>query len=199
MVRLPLAAIAWILLSVSSPAAAHCDALDGPVVRDARQALDTHEIDGVLKWVGPGSESEVRNAFSRVLEARESGDAAREVSDGFFFETVVRLHRAAEGEGFTGLKAEGSVSPAIADADAALARGDVKVLAKRLAHAVEAAIVSRYDDARERRKHQATSVGEGRRYVAAYVDFVHFVEAVHALVEGGAKHGHEQPAGHAAD
>jgi len=37
-----------------------------------------------------------------------------------------------------------------------------------------------------------SSVAAGRDYVAAYVDYVHFVEAVHRLAEKGAPHKHQE-------
>ncbi len=37
-------------------AAAHCDTLDGPVVMEAKAALDKGDITPVLKWVRKGDE-----------------------------------------------------------------------------------------------------------------------------------------------
>jgi Family of unknown function (DUF6448) len=47
-----------------------------------------------------------------------------------FFETLIRIHRASEGEGFTGLKPARSADPAIAAADRALADGNIDPLAE---------------------------------------------------------------------
>ena len=65
-------------------------------------------------------EQEIRDAFVEVLAVRSLGIEAKQLADRYFFETVVRVHRAGEGEPFTGLKAAGSVDPAIAIADRAL-------------------------------------------------------------------------------
>ena len=43
-------------------ASAHCDSLDGPVVRDARSALDGGDPTPVLKWVRQEHEPEIRAA-----------------------------------------------------------------------------------------------------------------------------------------
>ncbi len=46
------------LTLVPRPALAHCDTLDGPVVKDARVALDAQDVTPVLKWVSRDKEGE---------------------------------------------------------------------------------------------------------------------------------------------
>ena len=94
------------LLSSLPPAAwAHCDSLDGPVILEAKEALYRGDVAPVLKWVRPVDEGEITSAFLRTLAVRAQGDAARELADLYFFETLVRVHRAGEGAPYTGLKA----------------------------------------------------------------------------------------------
>ncbi|MGA7614322.1 MAG: DUF6448 family protein, partial [Thermoanaerobaculia bacterium] len=52
-----------------SPLFAHCDTLDGPVVRDARVALEKGSVTPVLKWVRPADETEIRAAFDLAVKA----------------------------------------------------------------------------------------------------------------------------------
>ena len=73
----------------------HCDSLDGPVVTAA--ALQTGNVELVLPYVHPDGEAEVREAFARVLPLRTGGDGTGELADRWFYETVVRVHRAGEG------------------------------------------------------------------------------------------------------
>lgn len=85
----------------------HCDTMDGPVVAAARKALEAQDVNFALAYVPASGEAEVRLAFENVLRAREAAPAAREVADLYFFETVVRIHRAGEGAPYTGLKPAG--------------------------------------------------------------------------------------------
>jgi hypothetical protein len=95
-------------------AAAHCDTMDGPVVKAAQRALATRNVTFVLIWVEPAAEAEVRDAFRRTLQVRTLNATARELADRYFFETVVRLHRGSEGEPFDGIKPSGyDVGPAV--------------------------------------------------------------------------------------
>jgi hypothetical protein len=171
---------------------AHCDSLEGPVVRDARLALEKGDPTAVLKWVTKEQESTIRAAFEQTMTVRGKGNDAKALADRFFFETLVRIHRAGEGEAFTGLKPAGDVDPGIAAADKALQSGSANELAQHMSIAVAEGIQKRFALAAERKKHVADSVEAGREYVKAYVDYIHFVETVNRLSSHGASHLHHE-------
>lgn len=189
-------AFAFAVAVAAADASAHCDALDGPVVRDARLALERGDPAPVLKWVGPEGEAEVRAAFRAALAVRGGGDEARTLADRHFFETLVRVHRAGEGEAFTGLKPSGSVDPGIAAADRALEGGSATPLARALSARLADGVATRFRRARDLRQHADDSVEAGRAYVAAYVDYIHFVEEADRLVRQGAPHVHHVEPAH---
>lgn len=172
------------------PASAHCDSPEGPVIQDARLALERGDPTLVLKWVSPEHEGEIKDAFQAALVVREEGHAAKALADRYFFETLVRVHRAGEGEPYTGLKPSGTVDPGILAADKGLQSGSAKDLARSMSAAVAEAIERRFQVAAERKKHAADSVEAGRAYVEAYVDYVHFVESVGRLTSTGGAHAH---------
>ncbi len=169
-------------------AGSHCDTLDGPVVQAAKQALDKEEITPVLKWVKNDQESEVRAAFQKALTVRKTGPEARELADHYFFEILVRIHRAGEGAPYTGISA-GPVEPIIAAADKALEKGSVDHVVKHVTEAVTAGIRKRFADTAEKKRHAEKSVAAGREFVEAYVDFTHYVERLHVDAIGAAAHG----------
>jgi len=172
-------------IAPSEPALAHCDTVDGPVVAAARRALAEGEVTPVLKWVGPGHEEEVEALFVHALAVRQQGDEARQLVDRYFFETLVRLHREGEGVAYTGLKAAGHpVSPAVLAADAALEAGSAADLLSEIKGAIDAGVRKRYQHASETRTHAEESVAAGREFVAAYVEFTHYVEGLEALAAG---------------
>lgn len=107
---------------IAAPATAHCDGLDGPVVAAARKALASGDPNPVLIWVQPKDEADVRRAFMEAVAVRKLNGQARELADRYFFETLVRVHRAGEGAPYTGLKPAGrDLGPAIPLADKAVA------------------------------------------------------------------------------
>jgi hypothetical protein len=183
-------------LILTPAAGAHCDTLDGPVVVDARSALEHKDVTPVLKWVQPDDEGEIRSAFESTIAVRGLGPAARLLADRYFFETLVRLHRAGEGAPYTGLKPAGTqVSAAVTEADAALESGSVDRLAAILAEAADQGTRVRFAAVMEAKRHVGASVEAGRAYVAAYVEFIHSAERLYLDATTAAAHeageGHE--------
>jgi hypothetical protein len=178
-------------VTVLSPRAfAHCDTMDGPVVLAAKAALEKKDITPVLKWIKPEAEPEIKAAFSKTLEVSTKGAEARELADQFFFETLVRVHRAGEGAPFTGLKPAGTpVEPAVEAADIALETGSVDKVVKLVTEDAAAGIRKRFAEVQEKKPHAEHNVEAGREFVAAYVLYVHYVEGLHQSAQGpGARH-----------
>ena len=177
----------WIFVAPQG-ASAHCDTLDGPVVATARTALDREDVTPLLKWVRPEAEGEIKAAFQRTLAVRDKGAAEKELADMYFFETLVRIHRAGEGAPYTGLKPGAAIDPAVALADKALEGGSVDKLVDVLTNAMAKGIRERFAHAFENQKHADGSVAAGRQFVESYVMFTHYVEGLHGLIKGGAAH-----------
>jgi hypothetical protein len=177
--RLVLAAAVGIAFAAQG-VRAHCDGLDGPVVGAARRALAAADPAEVLIWVQPADEAAIRDAFAQALSVRKLGGDAKKLADTWFFETLVRVHRAGEGAPFTGLKPAGrDLGPAIPAADKALETGDARPLEKLLTEAVATGVREKFQAAKALRKFDKADVAAGRRYVAAYVAYIHFVERLH--------------------
>ena len=166
------------LALVAAPLFGHCDSLGGPVVTAAREALSKGDVTPVLKWIPASKEGEIRDAFAKTLAARAASAEAREVADRWFFETLVRVHRQAEGAPFTGLTGA-HASEGIELADQALDTGSLDAAQKALLGAVTAGLHERFAEVVEAKKHANESVEAGRRYVRAYVEFIHYAERLH--------------------
>lgn len=161
-------------------ALAHCDGLDGPVVKAAREALRTGDVNLVLIWVQEKDEAEIRAAFQQVLVVRKQSPEAQALADRSFFETLVRIHRAGEGAPYTGLKPAGrDLGPAIPAADKALETGRVEPLQDLLAQAVQHGLHQHFEALEALKRYDPNDVAAGRRYVEAYVQYVHYVERLH--------------------
>jgi len=190
------AAISWSVLT--DRAKAHCDTMDGPVVKTAQQALEKGDVTPVLKWVKAEHEAQVRDAFQKTVAVRGLGKDARDLADRYFFETLVRLHREGEGAPYTGLQPAGAVEPIIAACDKALEAGSAEELSQEVSRLVAAGIQRRFAEVQESRQHADHSVAAGREFVRAYVEFTHYVERLHMAATSAAAHepAAEAPAGH---
>lgn len=195
--RLAVAAAGVLFLTLFPQSAfAHCDTIDGPVVKDARVALDTKDVTPVLKWVQLAEENEIRQAFQQALKVRALGLEARELADRYFFETLVRVHREGEGAPYTGLKPGGTIDPGFVAADAALDSGSADALVKLLTGEVAQGLRQRHAEAAEARKHATESVEKGRQYVEAYVEFMHYTERLLLNATSHASHATPGPTEH---
>lgn len=178
------------LLSGSDTVLAHCDGLDGPVVKAAQQALTTGNVNLVLGWVQKQDEGEIKSVFQKTLAVRKLGPQAKELADMYFFETLVRLHRASEGAPYTGLKPAGrDIGPAIPAADKAIESGSVKPLLKILTDALNDGVRERFKEVSAKKKFKPDDVEAGRAYVKAYTAFVEYVERIYESTKA-------EPGGH---
>jgi len=187
-----LATISAALLFAAGPASAHCDGEDGPVIKSAQQALETGNVNRVLVWVQPGDEVQIRDAFRKTLEVRRLNPSARELADHYFFETLVRVHRAGEGAPYDGIKPAGrNLGPAVVAGDKALETGSVEPLAKLLTQAVQRSVGGQFKSVIAKQDYKADDVAAGQEYVKAYVEYIHSIERIYEAAADPVAHGHE--------
>jgi hypothetical protein len=173
-----------ILLFGSTKVSAHCDGMDGPVVTAAKKALATGNVNLVLIWVQKKDEDEIKKAFRKTLVVQKGSPEARELADMYFFETLVRIHRAGEGAPFTGLKPAGrDLGPAIPAGDKAIADGKVEPLLKLLINAIQQGLHDQFKKAMAKKNFDKDDVDAGREYIEAYVSYIHYVERLYEAAQ----------------
>lgn len=175
----------------------HCDTMDGPVVTAAKRALETGNVNLILPWAPKETEDEIKKAFKKILTARKLGKEAKEVADYWFFETVVRLHRAGEGAPYTGLKPAGlDWGPVVPRAEKAIEKGDAKEVIDFLSHAVEEELQERFRHAMAKKRYDENNVDAAREFVQAMLGFVLFSHHLYTKIKGGGEHAEEETGGH---
>jgi hypothetical protein len=180
-----LAVLCGSLLLATPEAVAHCDTMDGPVVKAAQRALAARNVNLVLIWVQQKDEGEIKRRFRQTLVVRRLNRDARELADKYFFETLVRLHRAGEGEPYTGIEPAGTdLGPVIPMADKALLSGSVEQLLKLFPASAHSEIQTHFSEVMTRKSFGENDVAAGREYVKAYVIFMHHVEHLYEAKAG---------------
>jgi hypothetical protein len=175
-------------------ALAHCDGLDGPVIVAAKKALESGDVNLILIWVQKKDEAEIKKAFQKTLAVRKLNPEAKELADMYFFETLVRVHRAGEGEPYTGIKPAGrDLGPAIPAGDKAVADGKLDPLYRLLTERIHDGLHQKFELVMKKKNFRKDDVQAGREYVEAYVPFIHYVEALYEITTKGA-HGHSPEA-----
>ncbi|MFZ0063148.1 MAG: DUF6448 family protein [Pyrinomonadaceae bacterium] len=176
-ISIVLALLAGVLILLPAEARAHCDTMDGPVVKAAQRALATRNVNLVLIWVQEKDEAEIMQRFRQTLAVRRLNRQARNLADNYFFETLVRLHRAGEGEPYTGLKPAGTdLGPIIPLADEALQNGSTQALLNMFAASEQAEMQKRLQEIKAKRSFKEDDLAAGREFVKSYISFMHYVE-----------------------
>lgn len=161
-------------------ASAHCDSINGPVVKASKIALETGDINRVLIWIQAKDENEIRGLFNKVLNARKLNADVKELADNYFFETVVRVHRMGEGVGYTGLRpADYKPEEGIEAADIAIEKNSVNDILAHLKEEQHSKVKDMFADLQTKKDFKIDDVKAGREYVAAYVHFIHYIEALY--------------------
>jgi uncharacterized protein DUF6448 len=174
---------AGLLLGAQS-AQAHCDGLDGPVVGAAQKALQSGDVNRVLIWVRPQDEGEIKKTFQDTLAMRKLGPQAQAFADRYFFETLVRVHRAGEKAPYTGLKPAGrDLGPAIPAADKAIETGSERDLVQLVTEEVQEGLRKHLNEVLAKKNFAPDDVTAGREYVEAYVTYIHYVERLYEAAE----------------
>lgn len=184
--------LAVLAVIVSKPALAHCDSYDGPVITDARKALEANNPEPVFKWISSKQEKEVISLFNKTVALKNGDKEIYQVIEKYFFETLVRLHRETEGAPYTGLKAPGTTKQIVQMSDHALSTENIGELVSKLNKHIERVILEKYHKTAELNQTKNESVESGRAFVEAYIDYTHTIEAIHNVLDhdGGSYSGH---------
>ena len=174
----------------------HCDSLDGPVVRAARVAIETGDVNHVLPYVPAADEREIVEAFELAGAVRPLGAEARRLADTAFFETVVRVHRAGEGAPYTGLKPAGlDVGPVIPVAERAIESGSSEELKALVCGLVEHELEHRFQQLLELEPANG-DVAANRKYVEAMLGLQVWAHSLYLASQARphehGEHSHEQ-------
>jgi len=171
--------------------------MDGPVVKAARKALETGNVNLILPWVPKKAEGELGKAFERTARARKAGKEASELADYWLFETTVRLHREGEGAPYTGLKPAGlDWGPVVPRAEKAIEQGNAKETIEFLLHTAEEELQHRFKNAMAKKNYDENNVDATREYVQAMLGFVLYSHHLYTFVRGGGGHGEGEEGGH---
>lgn len=153
----------------------HCDTMDGPVVKAAKQAIEKRNVNLVLPWIKKESETELEHAFKRTLQMRNLGNDSAEFADHWFYETAVRLHREGEGADYSGLKPAGlDTGPVILLAEKALETGNVRKVTDFLSNLIADEVQKRFDNVISKKNYDINNVDAAREYVQAMLRFLLF-------------------------
>jgi hypothetical protein len=167
--------------------------MDGPVVTAARKALDEKNVNLILPYVPKEGEAEVIRAYDKVIQLRNDGAVGREIADLYFFETVVRIHRAGEGAPYTGLKPAGlGEGPVIPIAEKAIETGSPDELVSLLCNVVQEEVLHKFHHMLQMKEYASKSVDDAREYVEAMLGLQVWSHKLYGCATSAAHDGHHE-------
>lgn len=179
----------FVLVLSTSVSFAHCDTMEGPLVLDAKKAINQNNVNIVLKWVPAANETEIRDAFNQMMRVRVLSADAKDLAEKYFFDTLVRIHRNAEGVAFTGVKPAGTtIDKKVKAADKSIEVGNLSPLKGMVAKDDMPELAERFEKVLSQKNFDVNNVEAGREYIESYVQFFKFAEGE---VEGHTAKGHD--------
>ncbi|HAQ21866.1 MAG TPA: hypothetical protein DCR40_21945 [Prolixibacteraceae bacterium] len=184
--------IFFLLVLSTSVSFAHCDTMEGPLVLDAKKAISQNNVNIVLKWVQAANETEIKDAFNQMMKVRVISADAKDLAEKYFFDTLVRIHRAGEGVTFTGVKPAGTpIDEKIKAADKSIEAGNLSPLKGKVSKNDLPELTERFEKVISLKNFDVNNVKAGREYIEAYVQFFKFAEGEaegHAAESHGCGH-----------
>ncbi len=196
---------AAIIIMMPITASAHCDTMDGPTVMDGIKAIESNNVNYVLKWVQPDYEKEITDIFNLSMKVKDLSPEAKELAEKYFFENLVRIHRAGEGAPFDGLKPSGTtIDEKVLAADESIEVGNLSPLEGLIEEEKVPELTERFEKVMSLKDFDVNNVEEGREYIEAYVKFFKFAEGeeehgAHGAEAAEAAQGSEEAAAVATD
>ena len=170
---------------------AHCDTKNGPVIIAAKEALKISNVNLILIWVQKKDESIIKEAFQKTVDLRKISPAVQLAVDKYFFETLVRIHRAGEGVPYTGIKDSTEVEAPISASEEALEKKSIADVMKLLNDAINKGLNEKFQETISKKDYAVKNVDEGREYVESYIALIHYVEAIYNTA-AHTKEGHHE-------
>ena len=169
--------IVLLLILSTNVTFAHCDTMDGPLIKDARLAIAQNNINYALKWVSSKNEAEIKDAFKLMMKVRETGPEGKELAEKYFFETLVRIHRTGEGMPFTGVKPSGTpIDDKVLAADKSIEIGNLSPFKNMVSKDILQELTKRFNKVMSLKNFDVNNVEAGREYIEVYVLFFKFAE-----------------------
>ena len=166
---------------------AHCDGMDGPVIKAAQKALEMGNGNLVLIWVQQQDEAEIKEAFQKTLAVRQLSPGGQGAGRSVFLRDAGPRPSGRRRRAYTGLKPAGrDLGPAIPAADQALEAGSAESLLRLLIGTVHDGVLGQFKEVMTKRQFEKDDVAAGQAYVSSYVAFIHYVERLYETAKNPA-------------
>jgi hypothetical protein len=148
------------------------DEMQGPVVKAAKMALETGNVNYILIWLPEESENTLKNLLEKTCCVRSSRMNMQNQAYDWYFETVKRFYRASRWPDYLTTQSGGlAEKPLVLKVDKAIESGDFEEIRYIIPVTHEADAKQRFLHVMNMRNYPVNNIAAGRAYVSAFFDF----------------------------
>jgi phosphotransacetylase len=165
------------------------DPQNGPVMRAAKTALETGDANYIVIWVPEESENTLKNLLEKTCCTQSIKNNMQNRAIDWYFDTVNRLCFANRKMMSTVLKPEGSGENLIVSkAVKAIETGSVEEITDSISVAHEDKVKQRFRQVMNMKNFPVNNPADGRAYVAAFFEFIGYVQSLSFEIPGKRDH-----------
>jgi hypothetical protein len=152
------------------------DVMQGPVVKAAKMALETGNVNYILIWLPEESENTLKNLLEKTCCKRSSRMNMQNQAYDWYFATVNRFFSASRLRDYLTVQFGGlPEKPLVLKVDKAIESGNFEEIRDIIPVSHEADAKQRFLHVMNMRNYPVNNIAAGRAYVSAFIDFNWYV------------------------
>ena len=160
------------------------DEMQGPVVKAAKMALETGNVNYILIWLPEKSENTIKNLLEKTCCIRSSKMNMRNQTYDWYFETVNRIYLSSRSPDYYTTQSRGLAGKLFLKIDRAIESGDFEEIRDIIPVTHEADAKQRFQQIMNMSNYPVNNIQSGRAYVSAFFDFARYVHNLSSSIPG---------------
>jgi hypothetical protein len=151
------------------------DEIPGPVLKAAKIALETGNVNYILIWVPENSENTVKNLLENTCCIRSSKTHLSQLAYDWYFEMVNRFYQSSKSPDYDTNQFQSSAGKLFLKIENAIESGNFEEIRDMIPVSHEADAQQRFLQVMNLRDYPVNNITAGRSYVSAFFDFNRYV------------------------
>ena len=151
------------------------DDMQGPVVKAAKMALETGNVNYILIWLPEESENTLKNLLEKTCCTRSSRMNVQNQAYDWYFETVNRIYLSSRSPDYYTTQSRGLAGKLFLKIDRAIESGNFEEIRDIIPGTHAADVKQRFQHVMDTRNFSVNDITAGRAYVSAFFDFTRHV------------------------
>lgn len=168
----------------------HHNQLNAQVIKAAKMALDSGNVNYILIWVPEESENKLKNLLEKTCCESSTRDNIQNRAVDWYFKTVNRLHYASGWTSCPGMKSESiDENPIVLKVERAIETGNINEIFGVIPDTPTGDVRRRFCDVMNKKNYNVNNIAAGRDYVSSFIDLIVYLHNLPA--ENFGRTGHE--------